>query len=837
MTLNTLYSIPKKLVSYFKRQNLKSKRTILKLAIISIFFAIVLLVNSVSYWYGSNTNSSNTIFHRSLQSTQTPTSYCVHHFHSTPKDQQCDFVKRYCQDLDEGGLIQYIQLYSCSMKDIPVIASVLLVIWLLLILVVIGTASDEFLSPIMEHLSSSLKISHTLAGVTFLSVGNGAADISSSFAAFQAGVPGVSFGALLGAGIFVSSVVVGAIAWTVSYRVTRRPFLRDSLFYALSVAMMLYFVADGRIYLSESIGFFILYFFYVLIVIVGRFIYQRRKQTLLSQSILGVTGNLVTEPLLINSKPEQQELIPSLVSESDWSHIIRSPQGILAIQHGAEHDPDFFATAHDVRRANRTISHFHHENPRAPRCRAQSLSQHHPSQHDPTSPYYTVPAPSLSLPSSPRLEQNSSISPLDISRESQAYGTSSCISPTSIPTSDLIGFGILDSAVPVNTNFNHRFYHDWALYKNFCHWTGWLELSSTEKFLFLFQSILLLLLKLTIPMLPDLDGPPLDYSQGFWYNFNWHKFFRFFQPMFAPIVIILALNYQNLFFLGIPINLWSILIGFFLSVFLFLAEFYRNNSINFESMYLAYIDPANSNPPSDSFDSNEITNYSVDLGASEHVSKSEQSSLSSISLTSVYKSCSESLNGSSGTLSADPSNSTEDVHYTLWSVFCLVMGFLASIAWILLLANEIVSLLRTFGLLLNISPSLLGMTVLAWANSLSDLVADITIAKNGSPLMGLAACYASPLLNILLGIGLGATSVLLQTGHSYLSLELIQSELFLNGSFLLLGIFIAIVYVVTHSWKFDSRVGKILVLNYSLFLIISIILTFTVPSFHSVDDD
>ncbi|KAH7960265.1 hypothetical protein HPB49_018447 [Dermacentor silvarum] len=46
------------------------------------------------------------------------------------------------------------------------------------------------------------------------------------------------------------------------------------------------------------------------------------------------------------------------------------------------------------------------------------------------------------------------------------------------------------------------------------------------------------------------------------------------------------------------------------------------------------------------------------------------------------------------------------------------VGFLVAVAWIYLLANEVLSLLKTFGIVIGLSDAFLGMTVLAWGNSI-----------------------------------------------------------------------------------------------------------------------
>ncbi|KAL7901352.1 Ca2+ transporter [Trichoderma sp. TUCIM 5745] len=69
-------------------------------------------------------------------------------------------------------------------------------------------------------------------------------------------------------------------------------------------------------------------------------------------------------------------------------------------------------------------------------------------------------------------------------------------------------------------------------------------------------------------------------------------------------------------------------------------------------------------------------------------------------------------------------------------LFCF-LGFIISIAWISTVAGEVVGVLKTFGVVLGISEALLGLTIFAAGNSVGDLVADITVARLGYPVMAL----------------------------------------------------------------------------------------------------
>lgn len=77
-----------------------------------------------------------------------------------------------------------------------------------------------------------------------------------------------------------------------------------------------------------------------------------------------------------------------------------------------------------------------------------------------------------------------------------------------------------------------------------------------------------------------------------------------------------------------------------------------------------------------------------------------------------------------------------------------------SVFWIWLFANIMIDLLKIFGLLTGLPTTFLGLTVIAWGNSIGDYMANTSIARKGFVEMALTGCYASPLFNILLGLGI-----------------------------------------------------------------------------------
>ncbi|KAL3477850.1 Sodium/calcium exchanger protein-domain-containing protein [Aspergillus californicus] len=154
-----------------------------------------------------------------------------------------------------------------------------------------------------------------------------------------------------------------------------------------------------------------------------------------------------------------------------------------------------------------------------------------------------------------------------------------------------------------------------------------------------------------------------------------------------------------------------------------------------------------------------------------------------------------------------------------WRPILAFLGFIVAIFWIATIATEVVNLLKTLGVILNISDSLLGLTVFAVGNSLGDLVANITVARLGYPVMALSACFGGPMLNILLGIGLGG---LYMTLHGRKSQAIAASDitydiavskvLIISGATLLLTLVGLLIVVPLNKWRMDRRIGTGLII-------------------------
>jgi solute carrier family 24 (sodium/potassium/calcium exchanger), member 6 len=157
-------------------------------------------------------------------------------------------------------------------------------------------------------------------------------------------------------------------------------------------------------------------------------------------------------------------------------------------------------------------------------------------------------------------------------------------------------------------------------------------------------------------------------------------------------------------------------------------------------------------------------------------------------------------------------------------LFLALLGFLVGICWVATIANEVVSVLKSLGVIFNISDSLLGLTIFAVGNSMGDLVANITIARLGYPNMALSACFGGPMLNILLGIGVGGLYMTLKSkppltsaslAHPYYQIA-ISKTLAISGATLLVTLIGLLIIVPLNGWWMDRKVGWGLVLLWTL---------------------
>lgn len=161
----------------------------------------------------------------------------------------------------------------------------------------------------------------------------------------------------------------------------------------------------------------------------------------------------------------------------------------------------------------------------------------------------------------------------------------------------------------------------------------------------------------------------------------------------------------------------------------------------------------------------------------------------------------------------------------------LMGGFIMSITWTYLIVEELVSLLVSFGNIFEISPSLLGLTVLAWGNSLGDLISNVTMAlhddgddggtgSGGGTQIAMSGCYAGPLFNTLIGLGL---SLVLASWKEYPSPYMVPRDPYLYQmvGFIIAALLWALVILLKKNMQLDRYLGLGLLAIYTCFLVLT----------------
>lgn len=229
--------------------------------------------------------------------------------------QQFNCSEPACADLQEaaGGYINYLMAEECMMRDAKWLGWVLIGTWGLFLIYMLGDTADVFLCPTLDTIVDIWDIDPNIAGargdgmearlgrsrdcapnrcslapragLTFLALANGASDVAAAVASFLSGVGQVGISAILGAGamlrvqagskcltrarratlphctralapavragVFVTTLVVGAVSLVGEVRVDRRPFLRDAGFNVLAILYLYYVFEDGEVHLIE----------------------------------------------------------------------------------------------------------------------------------------------------------------------------------------------------------------------------------------------------------------------------------------------------------------------------------------------------------------------------------------------------------------------------------------------------------------------------------------------------------------------------------------------------------------------------------------------------------
>lgn len=82
-----------------------------------------------------------------------------------------------------------------------------------------------------------------------------------------------------------------------------------------------------------------------------------------------------------------------------------------------------------------------------------------------------------------------------------------------------------------------------------------------------------------------------------------------------------------------------------------------------------------------------------------------------------------------------------------WHVAFAAGSFAGSILVIYNVAKEVVSVMTVVGIISDMSDSMVGLSILAWGNSIGDAFSNIALARQGYQQMAFAACFGGPMFS------------------------------------------------------------------------------------------
>ncbi|CAG8464351.1 6283_t:CDS:10 [Funneliformis mosseae] len=743
---------------------------------------------------------------------------------------KCDFVRKHCRDYS-SGLIDYLQFYFCNSPKWHYVYLMTLFLWLLFLFGFIGLAASEFFCPNLSTIASKLKLSESMAGVTFLAFGNGSPDLFSTFSAISLGSGSLAIGELIGAASFITSVVAGSMAVVSPFRVTKAPFLRDVIFFLVAISFVLTIISDGKIHLWESITLVLFYLTYVSVVVIGtwwvkdqkRRIWQEQKardeytptslnngdtenleeqteEEFENQDAYGYDTYVETDLLLSEGEriPDYTGRNASPISmtpltNSEPREYFLSPNDLPIRPIHRRMRPSFFgaiefrdvvnslkldssARALDIFGRSHSTDFY---NSRSDSPRSRTMSFNRPIFGSRKRSWASDGGGIITIPESPIMNSNS------LNGSGHSSGSRSLTQPplSKQKLGDALTIPRLMLIPPTPDHGPDS--PDKGSSSRSSPLPLTLETSN-----FILDGLLH-----SSPGNSPLHSPSLS-SPSPPVISCWDKIQVILFPTLegfsqksyiAKLITLMATPANLLLTLTLPV-VESDEVDF--------NEVEKESCLRPQLAIVIDDDPDMVIVESPDEDCKE-TRWNRWLTAAQFVfSPLFVSSVlffgdnSSIILYSFL----------GGTVAATACIifTHDDKPPRFYSLLCF-MGFGVGMVWIFLVANEVVGLLQAIGLIMGLSDAILGLTIFAMGNSLGDFVANITIARMGFPMMAMSACFGGPMLNILLGIGIAGTYTTIQSGEPvYIEID---PTLFISSIGLLLTLFSALFYLPRNDFR------------------------------------
>ncbi|KIJ52641.1 hypothetical protein M422DRAFT_26210 [Sphaerobolus stellatus SS14] len=704
-----------------------------------------------------------------------------------PPSQQCAHIREACPESKTVLGLPHLQAYFCAEPKLRPVVFIGLLAWLALLFSTIGIGASDFFCPNLATIATVLGLDENVAGVTFLAFGNGSPDVFSTFSAMKSNSGSLAIGELLGAASFIVSVVVGSMCIIKPFHVHRGPFLRDVGFFTVAVSMMLWILYDGILQAWEAGALVALYLTYVTIVVLGTWWETRQEKRR--------QANLIIRQEYLDETP------PDYEPYRDDPTPLETPSISLTVP------------IHTRGRAQ--------SNPNPPRS-PPDLPQRPRSRSPPQSQLQVSPRPSSSLQHLPSFSLLRALEFRDVVASLQHQSSAMTLSAFEAPLTPFTGRSIRSRVSSVGTLRDEINPFDEALERQFNldrlrtegspdigpseAATGLnghahiLSTSTADDELHYRPPTFWQRIQHTIYRISQIIFPHL-------HNFSHKSIASIFVGIFAtPGVLALTLT--------IPVVTTSMEEGVHLRS--PVDDTINTHLLDFEEDGVERVLVAEDELKDELYGGayhKWLTAFQCAIGPIFCVSMVMGmghnmfwyligAAVTGVSTAALVLIFSDHGNNAAGRLAR-----------------CF-MGFIISIVWIMTIADEVVGVLKTFGLIFGLSDAIIGLTVFAIGNSLADLVANTSVAKF-APIMGFSACFGGPMLNILLGVGVSGSVVIEENGSPY---DLKSSPtLLVSAVSLLLMLLCTLVWLPYNGYFLSRTWGFFLIAFYTCTMVVALV--------------
>lgn len=152
-----------------------------------------------------------------------------------------------------------------------------------------------------------------------------------------------------------------------------------------------------------------------------------------------------------------------------------------------------------------------------------------------------------------------------------------------------------------------------------------------------------------------------------------------------------------------------------------------------------------------------------------------------------------------------------------------IMGLLGGLMWTYILVTSMIDIIESFGIILNLNKTFLGLTIMAIGSSIPDAFTTIHLCRESESIMAISGAYSGQLFALTIAFGISMLKITLTEGPQDFDLfdEAKLSENILNilvifSNLLVLGS--TFVYAVRKNFKLERSFGIGLISFYAIFL-------------------